>query len=110
MTGTPRCHTAAANPATSVTIPPPTATTTSWRVTPAVASARVMCSMVVSDFAASPSPISIRVTVRPPSPSGVRASAVPSGMPACVTTATRRAPAGTSDASVSTDPCPTTTS
>jgi hypothetical protein len=57
-TGVPRCHTDAAKPATSVTMPPPTPTTTSWLVRPWRANPRQSVSTVASDFAASPLPIS----------------------------------------------------
>ena len=56
-TATPRWYTAAAKPATSVTMPPPTPMTTSARVRPIAANPRVSDSMVASDFASSLSPI-----------------------------------------------------
>ncbi len=62
-TGIPRCHDAAAKPATSVTIPPPTPTTTSLRVSPIRANERISASIVASDLADSPSPISNTSTV-----------------------------------------------
>ena len=62
-TGTPRWYAAAANPATSVTSPPPTATTTSARVSPQDAHARHSASTVASVLAASPSAISKRAVL-----------------------------------------------
>ena len=103
-TGTPRCHVAAANPATSVTMPPPTADRRrrggSGRCgrTP-----RHSGSIVASDLCASPSPISIALGGQP-------AGRLEHGMPAWVTTAARRAVGGSRPASSATAPWPTTTS
>ncbi len=101
-TGTPRCQEAAAKPATSVTMPPPTPMTTSWRVSPKRANPRIRSSIVPSVLWASPSPISKRSQGTPGSTS--------SGMPAWVTMAARRAVGGTTVASSARAPWPTTTS
>ena len=89
-TATPRCHTAAANPATSVTSPPPTATTTSSRVSPTPANARARCSTVTSDLL-----VLTGADVDPHEVCGLPSKALtasPNGIVAWVTTATRCAP------------------
>lgn len=101
-TGTPRCQEAAAKPATSVTIPPPTPTTTSLRVSPMRAKPRLNVSMVASDLCSSPCPISNTSNGTPGS--------IVTGMPAWVTMAARAAERGSSAASSDTTPWPTTTS
>ncbi len=96
MYGVPRWYDAAANPATSVTMPPPTAMTTSERESPACANRRQRPSTVSRVLFASPSPMvadlerQARIeTVQPPGlldgrPGSPRSPAWP-----------RRAPAGT---------------
>ena len=101
-TSTPRWYTAAANPATSVTIPPPTATTASWRVIPHWDQARHSSSTAASVLVSSPRPIR---KVRCSTPGSTATS-----MPAWLTTATRRARDGTDWARASTAPGPTSTS
>ena len=93
---------AAANPATSVTIPPPTAITTSLRVSPMPANPRASDSTVDSVLWASPAPISNRCDGNPGS--------TVKGMPAWVTIAARRAVGGSTSPSAATAPWPTTTS
>ncbi len=79
----PRWYVAAANPATSVTRPPPTATTTSLRASPERAKDRQRSSTVARRFPVSPSGM---VTTSNGSP-GSRSSSQPaSAMPAWVTT------------------------
>ena len=95
-TGTPRWYAAAANPATSVTSPPPTATTTSARVSPQDAHARHSASTAASVLFASPSAISKRRCSRPGS--------IASSMSAWVTMAARVAPDGRTPASSVADP------
>src|SRR6266568_527854 len=76
---TPRWYTAAANPAVSVTTPPPTATTTSPRVRPQRENCRHRSSTVSRSLPASPSPIRNILCSTPAS--------TWTPMPSCVTTA-----------------------
>ena len=102
----PRCHDAAAKPAMSVTIPPPTPTTKSLRVSPAAANSSANRSIVAKVLCASPSPTTCRDTAT----AAGRCGATSNGRCACVTIATRRTSAGINVASSDTAPRPTITS
>ncbi len=83
-TAIPRWYTAAANPATSVTTPPPTATTQSARVRPQRLHAAHRSSTVARVLASSPEPIG-KTSWSTPGSTG-------KPMPGWVTTATRCTP------------------
>ncbi len=115
----PRWYTAAAKPATSVTMPPPTATTTSLRVRPHRAQARHRSSTVTSVLWTSPSPITksagrsrsrrltpirswVTTAARLARRRDQRASSLTA--PAPMTTGYDRSPSSTSTTTVSTTP------